>query len=156
MAEDLRATLLSMLMTRSSGQGAATLRETLIARIGERPLGDPLRAALSRALGEGPVAASANDSVREMRALLRAAQTELRAQQSRTGALALALGACEECWGDDSGCARCGGLGKPGWVLPDRAAFAVWIEPAIRSLAGVSNPQTENVLPFARDYEDPR
>lgn len=48
--------------------------------------------------------------------------------------LAAALGACEECWGDDETCVACGGRGVPGWERPDTAAFVHYVAPVITRL----------------------
>src|SRR5688572_12763452 len=37
--------------------------------------------------------------------------------------LARALGACEECWGDDLRCSKCRGKGSPGYFTPKRDLF---------------------------------
>lgn len=52
-----------------------------------------------------------------------------------TDALAAALGACSRCWGNDSVCPRCTGLGAPGYGVPDRALFSRFIAPAVHRLA---------------------
>lgn len=44
--------------------------------------------------------------------------------------LASALGACE-CWGDDTHCVACGGLGMPGWASPDQELFDALVTPAV-------------------------
>lgn len=56
---------------------------------------------------------------------------ELAAAQTRLDDLALALGACPDCWGEDPGCRLCRGRGGPGFLRPDPAAFGRWIVPAL-------------------------
>jgi hypothetical protein len=48
----------------------------------------------------------------------------------RNSILAAALGACD-CWGQDLDCPACGGMGGPGWVLPDERFFASYVHPAV-------------------------
>ncbi|MFN2397743.1 MAG: hypothetical protein ABR543_03710 [Gemmatimonadaceae bacterium] len=50
--------------------------------------------------------------------------------------LARAVGACE-CWGELVGCPRCGGMGAPGWQVPDRAHFDVLVRPALRRVSAL-------------------
>jgi hypothetical protein len=45
--------------------------------------------------------------------------------------LGAALGACE-CWGEDPGCAICGGQGSAGWVPPDPELYEEYVAPAVR------------------------
>lgn len=51
--------------------------------------------------------------------------------------LALALGACPECWGEDSECSRCKGDGKPGYFQPHRKLFDQYILPVIEKVPWV-------------------
>lgn len=46
--------------------------------------------------------------------------------------LAKAIGACTECFGEDSDCAACFGTGKPGNSIPDFILFNKYIQPAIQ------------------------
>ncbi|MDQ1718679.1 MAG: hypothetical protein QOG79_5316 [Mycobacterium sp.] len=48
--------------------------------------------------------------------------------------LAAAVGACD-CWGFESGCAECGGLGVAGWIKPDAGLYGELVEPAIKRMA---------------------
>ena len=52
---------------------------------------------------------------------------------ARNSDLAAAVGACD-CWGDDTTCPYCEGVGTPGWMPPDRRLFAQYVYPAVRSL----------------------
>ncbi|GAA3938324.1 hypothetical protein [Actinoplanes auranticolor] len=47
--------------------------------------------------------------------------------------LASALGACD-CWGERPDCDVCGGAGAAGWTSPDRAAFDLYVAPALRTV----------------------
>lgn len=49
--------------------------------------------------------------------------------------LAGALGGCE-CWGCDPGCTVCAGDGTAGWLPPDPALYAEYVEPAARRMGG--------------------
>ncbi len=53
--------------------------------------------------------------------------------------LSAALGACD-CWGEDAGCAVCGGKGAAGWVPPDPELYAEYVTPAIRRTAPDAPP----------------
>jgi len=48
--------------------------------------------------------------------------------------LARALGACEECWGENRRCTKCNGRGKPGYNEPDKELFHRLVLPALRRL----------------------
>jgi hypothetical protein len=48
--------------------------------------------------------------------------------------LAMALGACEECWGEDKRCPKCRGLGKSGFFVPDDKLFRSLILPALKRI----------------------
>ena len=62
-------------------------------------------------------------------------QTELTMRDDFLGVLAGALGACEQCWGEDTLCTQCQGRGRPAWRLPDPEQFERFIAPAARRLA---------------------
>jgi hypothetical protein len=51
----------------------------------------------------------------------------------RHRSIARAVGACE-CWGDLSGCEKCGGFGQPGWALPEKRQFDALVRPALRTI----------------------
>jgi len=55
--------------------------------------------------------------------------------------LASALGACE-CWGDDTDCRRCAGLGTSGWLEPDADLFQLFVGPAVERLSATSGATT--------------
>jgi hypothetical protein len=46
--------------------------------------------------------------------------------------LALAIGSCTECFGDNPDCPECFGKGKPGSSVPDFILFNKYINPAIQ------------------------
>ena len=53
--------------------------------------------------------------------------------KQRNSALAKALGACE-CWGEDPNCFSCLGEGSPGWNIPDKNLFLVFVVPALKAM----------------------
>jgi hypothetical protein len=46
--------------------------------------------------------------------------------------LAKAIGACTECFGDNTNCPECFGTGKPGSNVPDFILFNKYVNPAIQ------------------------
>lgn len=72
--------------------------------------------------------------------------------QARLDGLALALGACPNCWGEDPECRLCRGRGGPGFLRPEAAAFRRLVLPALeaasphpepRAFAGEDKPAPE-------------
>lgn len=59
------------------------------------------------------------------------------ALQSRTRMLAAALGACEQCFGEDLLCESCSGCGIPGWAMPHPASFRKYVLPALTKARAV-------------------
>lgn len=47
---------------------------------------------------------------------------------------AAAVGACPECWGEDSLCSYCRGRGKPGYFQPNATYFDMYIKPVLGKL----------------------
>jgi len=140
MEGDLQARLAEMMAQHGvAGDAATRLRETLLARLAETSSQDPVRMLLRRMLearitgaspaGEGPADV---DTAAGMRRLLRAAARELKTLQERSGQLALALGACPDCWGQHTDCRRCAGAGGPGWTAPDPGWFERYVAPVMR------------------------
>jgi hypothetical protein len=145
--EELQSALMQTLTAKLGGGPAPDLRAALLARLGTAPGEAPLRAALMslvsqrRAEGSGTKPSATDgrgapqDQLARMRSLLQAARQQLGRLQSRSEKLALALGACPVCWGEDPVCLQCEGAGQAGWTQPDPAAFAVAVEPALRKRA---------------------
>jgi hypothetical protein len=77
--------------------------------------------------GADPEAAAA---LLELRAQVDSMFEELTTLRRRNEDLALALGACPACWGEDSQCRLCRGQGVPGFSRPDTAAFLHYVVPA--------------------------
>ncbi|GMA15731.1 hypothetical protein [Deinococcus metallilatus] len=71
-----------------------------------------------------------------LRLRLEELEDDLAACQARLDELALALGACPSCWGEDAGCRLCRGRGRPGFLRPDPEAFRRWIVPALPEREG--------------------
>jgi len=49
-------------------------------------------------------------------------------------ALAGALGSCDNCWGEDASCEKCGGDGSPGWTTVNRRLFNIYVQPCLDKL----------------------
>jgi hypothetical protein len=149
--DDLRSRLMQMLAGRGSGGDAsAQLQEVLLARLNQRPPGDPLRDVVTQMLKQRGAPASKPQT--DPHVLLRAARDALNAMQARNAVIAAALGGCERCWGEELECPECKGAGRPGWTAPDPAAFETWVAPAIRAAAlGASvSSDEERKRPAAR------
>lgn len=58
----------------------------------------------------------------------------LAADRERLVDIARALGACPDCWGERIGCARCGGVGRPGAEHPAADAFDWYVRPLLARL----------------------
>jgi len=59
---------------------------------------------------------------------------ELEELRKRNDDLAHALGACPSCWGDALQCRNCRGRGRPGFSVPERQLFSIFVLPAVRML----------------------
>jgi|SRR5215211_4853235 len=59
---------------------------------------------------------------------------ELDGLRERNYALASALGACYQCWGEDLDCPTCSGRGHPGSSMPDTSLLAQLVMPAMQRL----------------------
>lgn len=59
---------------------------------------------------------------------------ELAELRNRNDALAMALGACHLCWGDDPECEMCHGRGRTGSTIPDKKLFTEFAGPAAHRL----------------------
>ncbi|GGO30514.1 hypothetical protein [Deinococcus humi] len=87
-----------------------------------------------------------------LRLRLEELEDELAGCHALLDGLALALGACPSCWGEDPGCRLCRGRGQPGFVRPEAAAFRRLVAPALeaasfpidhRPFAGCETPELE-------------
>ncbi|GBF07825.1 hypothetical protein DAERI_180016 [Deinococcus aerius] len=61
--------------------------------------------------------------------------------QARLDDLALALGACPNCWGEDPECRLCRGRGQPGFLRPEAAAFRRLVVPALKAASRHPEPR---------------
>lgn len=52
----------------------------------------------------------------------------------RVAMVAMIVGACPRCLGDDAACAECSGKGKPGYRIPNKEALLSWIARPLRRL----------------------
>jgi hypothetical protein len=59
----------------------------------------------------------------------------------RNSVLASALGACD-CWGHHVDCRVCGGVGGPGWTLPDEQLFTSYVGPALHAVMSPDRSST--------------
>ncbi len=124
----------------------SNLLETLVDRMGA---GDPesrRRAQLFSALISRDRAEAREKRVRRKRRQrvkqkILQIQREHRALAERNEALAAALGACPNCWGEIAGCRTCRGRGTPGSMPLDEAAFTAFVTPVLKTLGLV---QTED------------
>jgi hypothetical protein len=48
--------------------------------------------------------------------------------------LASALGSCENCWGEDPSCDKCGGAGAAGWGPVNKRLFNIYVRPCLEKL----------------------
>ena len=62
----------------------------------------------------------------------RVMQEELNDLREVNDTLARALGACAYCWGGDSDCPNCGGMGSAGNELPNLELYHELVAPAVR------------------------
>jgi hypothetical protein len=75
---------------------------------------------------------------------------ELEALRARNDSVAAALGACHMCFGEDPLCEECDGLGLPGSLTPEPAAFRKYVLPAfcrakaVETQRGGSAPKREH------------
>jgi hypothetical protein len=71
-------------------------------------------------------------------AKIRRLEAELDQVLDQNEVLAKALGACDECWGDDKRCPTCRGKGTGGYFLPERELFEKYIKPALDNMPWLS------------------
>jgi hypothetical protein len=123
---DLREFVQSMAGSNPAMQFLAQHLETLRASPAEEQ-GVTIEGVAEPSDGDDPGAAAA---LLELRAQVDSMFEELTMLRRRNEDLALALGACPACWGEDSQCRFCRGQGAPGFSRPDTAAFLHYVVPA--------------------------
>ena len=82
----------------------------------------------------------ARHEIKRLDARLGALRREAQEAGCFQAALAAALGACPECWGDDRACPSCRGRGTPGAYPADRPLYARYVLPAARRQAAGPPP----------------
>jgi hypothetical protein len=95
------------------------------------------RLAFEQSLRLGRVVQDLHGQVKKMRA-------ELDQLRELNDALAAALGACYLCWGEDADCTICHGSGNPGYFMPDKRLFALFVVPALRTLQAQKGVKQNN------------
>jgi hypothetical protein len=146
---DLYQVMLGMM---TGGEQAAGARSSLLQMVNEQEGMDPTtRALLARALapsGEeepspppsigrwsgGGDPRRRNDAMQRLRSRFDALRDELEELRERQDRLALALGACADCWGEDPECEACGGVGTSGSFVPDPRLYRALVAPACRAV----------------------
>lgn len=102
---------------------------------------DEASAAEERPVGEGDcisaadaaaIRAEAENCEARCRRRVARLQAELKKLQALGDTLALALGACHVCWGEEDDCPACFGRGQVGSFAPDRELFNQYVLPALR------------------------
>ena len=64
----------------------------------------------------------------------RAAAANGDSAEERLARVAVMVGACSLCLGEDPVCLECNGSGRPGSLAPDRDALVRWIRPSLRRI----------------------
>ena len=130
-------------MTGADGSAPPDLREMMEALAGQDPTMQILMQHLESMKAEreeagvtieGHVEDGERDpseaAILELRSQVESMYRELSILRRRNEDLALALGACPHCWGEDGGCRSCRGHGAPGHARPDTEAFLHYVVPA--------------------------
>lgn len=76
----------------------------------------------------------ANTNNQELIKLLEANEKASQGMRTTIQQLAMALGACPKCFGQDTNCQHCYGEGKPGTKPIHQELFQVYINPVLRKL----------------------
>ncbi|CAM3951643.1 MULTISPECIES: hypothetical protein [Flavobacterium] len=69
---------------------------------------------------------------RKLFTIVEGLKVQLELELNQNDDLAKAIGACLECFGENSECSECFGTGKPGVAIPDFILFNKYINPAIQ------------------------
>lgn len=111
--------------------------ETLLSQLAQ-PRAEPLMQIASEILSK----MMQNDEPAVKRQISKLSKTLSRLKRERdllverNRSIAISLGACE-CWGADEHCMRCGGLGLPGYFLPEKEGFVELVLPLLQSRTGM-------------------
>ena len=103
-------------------------------RLGGRGTGDPRMAVLLEVLRGAVSEPEPCSAPPGAEAMARAVLTERDQLRRRLTLLAAALGACDQCWGEDASCPACDGTGRPGSSPPHAELFDRYVRPAALSL----------------------
>ncbi|RYG89656.1 hypothetical protein EU803_15995 [Loktanella sp. IMCC34160] len=71
-----------------------------------------------------------------------------------THRLGLALGACPECFGQDTDCPECRGRGRPGDMRPDRREFTTFVLPVLSRMRRSPEKRTARLQPTPHGAAD--
>lgn len=77
--------------------------------------------------------------LRKMQSNIRVLKEDLYDAMEELDNLAKALGACEQCWGEDRLCSKCNGRGKSGFFKPDKELFNRLILPALKKATWIES-----------------
>lgn len=84
----------------------------------------------------------ATAKIKQLRRVIEGLKEELDDLYDFNEDMALALGACPSCWGEDPDCPDCRGKGAPGSFTPDEELFSELVQPAVRRRS--SKPNADN------------
>ena len=138
---DLQTVILSMLLEQNSDPMVATLMQVMLGQDHEVVAGQETK----------PKRASRRDPVGGAAPGIENGRPDARATLHR---VALMLGACSVCCGEEVSCPECHGSGKPGSVqsVGSAPALRAWLEPAFARMGmHITNP----ALPAAPPHEAP-
>ncbi len=166
----------AILKAMMSGQGPGTTRE-LIEAIGKDKNLSPKRRLLlqflenyeqGRAFASSELGAATHETpgdpaeqheerrrttVRRIREIVVGLAEELAAVRQVNENLALALGACAECMGEDPSCPSCRGSGGPGTSDPHPGLYRRFVRPAVMRVQSRKRPGTKQSASTADDED---
>jgi hypothetical protein len=91
---------------------------------------------------------------RQLQEVMNSLYAELETLRTRNDTLAVALGACYLCFGEDLTCAECNGHGRPGSLVPDMAAFRKYVAPAVNRVRATQTRGSAGTSPFTgKEYQ---
>jgi hypothetical protein len=141
---DLQTVILSMLLEQNSDPMLATLMQVMLGRDHTAVVGSAGQEAKPKRTSRRGPADGAVPGIENGR-------PDARATLRR---VALILGACSACCGEEVSCPDCHGSGKPGSVqsIASAPALRAWLDPALGRMGmHITNP----ALPAASPHEDP-
>jgi hypothetical protein len=91
---------------------------------------------------------------RQLQTVMNSLYAEVETLRARNDTLAVALGACYLCFGEDVTCAECNGHGRPGSLLPDISAFRKYVAPAENRVRATQTKAQSGTSPFTgKEYQ---